>query len=498
MDYVNSVHLVGRVTATGEPRELPSGDTVLTMRVVVPRTARRGPGTGGGRHHRRGLLDRRPLGDGVRGSPSTTTSRSRVRCAGGSSAPAVGWPAATRSRPHLRRVRRRRRRARMSASRPWVEADRRLTSGRRASAGAAGSPRSGRRDRRRRGCAPRGCGPRPRRPRAMATPPSWWAIISRRKIRSASTPVGGPQLVELCGGGHPGHRAVRPGVRLGVLTADPGHRRAAPGLRQAPLHEPAVHLAGLLLLAGDDVVGDRAQLLVVACGRARGRPSPRPARGGSACRGRTRRRRRSPSGPSVRAWHDPEGAQHTDEQRRTRAATTRPAGRGGRCRAAGVAPRRPGLGVGVGGVVRRRSPVAGHPVVGGSVAVAATGAGGTRLGRLRALPVLLDELVEARVVDAGEHELGAPGAGDDRAPAARRRARGPCRCRGSAPRASRPGRPAGRGGRSPTRRRARARARRARSGPARRRRRSSARSGRGRRRPAGSARRSPARSCGRG
>ena len=28
MDYVNSVHLVGRVTATGEPRELPSGDTV--------------------------------------------------------------------------------------------------------------------------------------------------------------------------------------------------------------------------------------------------------------------------------------------------------------------------------------------------------------------------------------------------------------------------------------------------------------------------------------
>ena len=41
MDYVNSVHLVGRVTATGEPRELPSGDTVLTMRVVVPRAQRR-------------------------------------------------------------------------------------------------------------------------------------------------------------------------------------------------------------------------------------------------------------------------------------------------------------------------------------------------------------------------------------------------------------------------------------------------------------------------
>ena len=42
MDYVNFVHLVGRVTATGEPRELPSGDTVHTVRVVVPREARRG------------------------------------------------------------------------------------------------------------------------------------------------------------------------------------------------------------------------------------------------------------------------------------------------------------------------------------------------------------------------------------------------------------------------------------------------------------------------
>jgi len=41
MDYVNSVHLVGRVSATGEPRELPSGDTVLTLRVVVPRGEQR-------------------------------------------------------------------------------------------------------------------------------------------------------------------------------------------------------------------------------------------------------------------------------------------------------------------------------------------------------------------------------------------------------------------------------------------------------------------------
>lgn len=42
MDYVNSVHLVGRVTSTGEARRLPSGDTVHTLRVVVPRPARRG------------------------------------------------------------------------------------------------------------------------------------------------------------------------------------------------------------------------------------------------------------------------------------------------------------------------------------------------------------------------------------------------------------------------------------------------------------------------
>jgi single-strand DNA-binding protein len=40
MDYVNSVHLVGRVSAVGEPRELPSGDTVVTLRVVVPRSVR--------------------------------------------------------------------------------------------------------------------------------------------------------------------------------------------------------------------------------------------------------------------------------------------------------------------------------------------------------------------------------------------------------------------------------------------------------------------------
>lgn len=41
MDEVNTVHLVGRVAAAGEPRELPSGDVVVMLRVVVPRPARR-------------------------------------------------------------------------------------------------------------------------------------------------------------------------------------------------------------------------------------------------------------------------------------------------------------------------------------------------------------------------------------------------------------------------------------------------------------------------
>jgi single-strand DNA-binding protein len=41
MDYLNQVRLVGRVSATGEPRGLPSGDVVHTLRVVVPREARR-------------------------------------------------------------------------------------------------------------------------------------------------------------------------------------------------------------------------------------------------------------------------------------------------------------------------------------------------------------------------------------------------------------------------------------------------------------------------
>ncbi|HYN30649.1 MAG TPA: single-stranded DNA-binding protein [Dermatophilaceae bacterium] len=39
MEYVNQVELVGRVSGREEPRVLPSGDAVTTVRVVVPRPA---------------------------------------------------------------------------------------------------------------------------------------------------------------------------------------------------------------------------------------------------------------------------------------------------------------------------------------------------------------------------------------------------------------------------------------------------------------------------
>jgi single-strand DNA-binding protein len=36
-EWVNQVRLVGRVSGVGEERELPSGDTVSALRLVVPR-----------------------------------------------------------------------------------------------------------------------------------------------------------------------------------------------------------------------------------------------------------------------------------------------------------------------------------------------------------------------------------------------------------------------------------------------------------------------------
>lgn len=44
--YVNLVHLVGRITAIDEARSMPSGDMVVSCRVVVPRSGS-GPGRGG-------------------------------------------------------------------------------------------------------------------------------------------------------------------------------------------------------------------------------------------------------------------------------------------------------------------------------------------------------------------------------------------------------------------------------------------------------------------
>ena len=63
----NEVALTGRLAAEAEERELPSGDRIATLRVVVPREPAAGrrraaadePQAGDGRHHRRRVLDGR-------------------------------------------------------------------------------------------------------------------------------------------------------------------------------------------------------------------------------------------------------------------------------------------------------------------------------------------------------------------------------------------------------------------------------------------------------
>lgn len=44
----NEVVLIGRISGSPEERELPSGDSVVQLRLVVPRTASRGRAGGGG------------------------------------------------------------------------------------------------------------------------------------------------------------------------------------------------------------------------------------------------------------------------------------------------------------------------------------------------------------------------------------------------------------------------------------------------------------------
>ncbi len=49
-EWTNEVRLMGRVSAEAQERELPSGDTVASLRLVVPRPprARASPGRGAG------------------------------------------------------------------------------------------------------------------------------------------------------------------------------------------------------------------------------------------------------------------------------------------------------------------------------------------------------------------------------------------------------------------------------------------------------------------
>jgi len=97
VEYANTVRLVGRVSAPGAPRELPSGDTVHTLRVVVPRSA------GAGRAGRAWTPSTSPAGPPAHGGPppgsrSTTTSRWRGACGAASSVRPAASAAGTRSR----------------------------------------------------------------------------------------------------------------------------------------------------------------------------------------------------------------------------------------------------------------------------------------------------------------------------------------------------------------------------------------------------------------
>lgn len=75
MDGVNSVRLLGRVAAVGEPRELPSGDVLVTMRVVVPR--------GGNRRRTGGTSRSGPAAPGVDTIDVACWSAASRRVAGG-------------------------------------------------------------------------------------------------------------------------------------------------------------------------------------------------------------------------------------------------------------------------------------------------------------------------------------------------------------------------------------------------------------------------------
>ena len=102
---LNEVHLRGRVSGLPETRALPSGDTVVLVRLVVPRTR------AGARHRpdgRTGRLVSTPstarsgaATSAVASPPGATATRSRssARCIGGSGAREPASPAATRSRP---------------------------------------------------------------------------------------------------------------------------------------------------------------------------------------------------------------------------------------------------------------------------------------------------------------------------------------------------------------------------------------------------------------
>lgn len=99
-EWANEVRLVGRVSADPDEREMPSGDTVVLFRLVVPRDA---PTTAGSRGASLDTIDVACWAGRaktvVAGCGPATTPRSPVPCAGGSSVPAGLRQAAIRWTP---------------------------------------------------------------------------------------------------------------------------------------------------------------------------------------------------------------------------------------------------------------------------------------------------------------------------------------------------------------------------------------------------------------
>lgn len=109
--------------------------------------------------------------------------------------------------------------------------------------------------------------------RAMAMPAVWWVIIRLRKTVSASSPEEDFSLARSAGVAIPGIRpswsSIEPGAMVDPVGMVPMSCEGLAAIQviggwvevcgSRHMLQPGVHLPGLLLLAGDDVVGHRLQ-----------------------------------------------------------------------------------------------------------------------------------------------------------------------------------------------------------------------------------------------